>query len=153
VLGSGREQIEKELGKANVLIVENRNWQRGIGTSIRAGVHQIIDRERNIDAIVLLVCDQPSVDAGVIKKLIALREKTTKSIVASSYVKTLGVPALFDHSCFQELLALDDTTGAKPVILRDRDRVIEVRFPEGKIDIDTAEDYKRLKHLDDAAAT
>jgi molybdenum cofactor cytidylyltransferase len=31
VLGSGREQIEKELEKANVLIVENRNCNRELG--------------------------------------------------------------------------------------------------------------------------
>jgi molybdenum cofactor cytidylyltransferase len=65
-----------------LLIVENRNWQRGIGTSIRAGVQHVIDRERDVDAIALLACDQPFADAGVIKKLIALREKTGKPIVA-----------------------------------------------------------------------
>jgi hypothetical protein len=35
-------------------------------------------------------------------------------------------------------------SGAKSVIVRNRQRVTEVIFPEGKIDIDTAEDYKRL---------
>jgi molybdenum cofactor cytidylyltransferase len=107
----------------------------------------VIDRDRDVDAVLLLVCDQPFVDARVIKELIALREKTGKPIVASSYGETLGVPALFGHCCFHELLAIDDTSGAKAVILRNRERVIEVRFPEGKIDIDTAEDYKRLAHL------
>lgn len=144
VLGSSRQQIENDLEKTNVLIVENRNWQQGIGTSIRAGVQLVIDRERDVDAIVLLVCDQPFVDPRVIKKLITLRKKTGKPIVASSYAETLGVPALFDRSCFHELLALDDTRGAKPIILRHRERVTEVMFPEGKVDIDTAEDYERL---------
>ena len=92
----------------------------------------------------LLVCDQPFADAGVIKGLIELRQKTNKSIVASAYAETLGVPAFFDHSCFEELLALSDDSGAKSIILRDRKRVAELRFPEGNIDIDTEEDYEKL---------
>jgi molybdenum cofactor cytidylyltransferase len=54
------------------------------------------------------------------------------------------VPALFDRSCFPELLALDDTSGAKAIILSNRERVAEFPFPEGKIDIDTAADYEKL---------
>jgi molybdenum cofactor cytidylyltransferase len=65
--------------------------------------------------------------------------------VASSYSSTLGVPALFDHSCFPELLALDDKSGAKAIILSNPERVAEFAFPEGRIDIDTTEDLERLK--------
>ena len=92
----------------------------------------------------LLVCDQPFVDAKTIEELIALRAKTEKTIVASSYSDTLGVPALFDRSCFQELLALNDASGAKAIILSNRERVAEFPFPQGKIDIDTVEDLEQL---------
>jgi molybdenum cofactor cytidylyltransferase len=92
----------------------------------------------------LLTCDQPFLKTDTIERLIATREKTKKVIVASSYSETLGVPALFDRSCFQELLALDDETGAKAIILSNRERVVELLFPEGKIDIDTAADYEKL---------
>jgi molybdenum cofactor cytidylyltransferase len=93
---------------------------------------------------VLLACDQPFVSARTIEQLIALREKTKKAIVASSYSDTLGVPALFDHSCFAEFLALNDETGAKTIILANRKRVAEFPFPEGKIDIDTPADLENL---------
>jgi len=36
----------------------------------------------------------------------------------------------------------DDDSGAKPIILSDRQRVAEFPFPEGKIDIDTMEDLE-----------
>ncbi len=77
--------------------------------------------------------------------MIKLRETTKNSIVASSYADTLGVPALFDRSLFQELLSLGDKAGAKSVIFRNRERVAEFVFPEGKIDIDTREDWQKLK--------
>ena len=144
VLGSKREQIELELTKIDVIVAENQNWRRGIGSSIRVGVESAVNQVPDIEAIVLLTCDQPFVKTDTIECLIAMREKTKKAIVASSYSETLGVPALFARSCFQELLALDDETGAKAIILSNRERVAELLFPEGKIDIDTAADYEKL---------
>ena len=144
VLGSKREQIERELKETDVIVAENEDWRRGIGSSIRVGVESAVNQAPNIEAIVLLTCDQPFIKTDTIERLIAMREKTKKAIVASSYSETLGVPALFDRSCFQELLALDDETGAKAIILSNRERVAELLFPEGKIDIDTAADYEKL---------
>ena len=144
VLGSKREQIERELKETDAIVAENKDWRRGIGSSIRVGVESAVNQAPNIEAILLLTCDQPSLKTNTIERLIATRKKTKKAIVASSYSETLGVPALFDRSCFQELLALDDETGAKVIILSNRERVAELLFPEGKIDIDTAADYKKL---------
>jgi molybdenum cofactor cytidylyltransferase len=144
VIGAHHEEVERELKAEGATIVENENWRLGIGTSIRTGVRRLIDNAPTLEAVVLLVCDQPFVDARTIARLITLREKTKRAIIASSYANTLGVPALFDRSCFQELLALDNATGAKTVILSNRERVAEFPFPEGKIDIDTLDDYEKL---------
>src|SRR6266699_654730 len=101
-------------------------------------VRRVVDtaKDANCSAIVVVL--------GSKRKQIERELKETEAIVASSYSETLGVPALFDRSCFQELLALDDETGAKAIILSNRERVAEVLFPEGKIDIDTAADYEKL---------
>ena len=80
----------------------------------------------------------------MIDGLIKLRRETRKPIVAASYAGTLGVPALFDRRLLPELLRLDDSAGAKSIILSNRDQAAEFPFPEGKIDIDTAEDWERL---------
>ena len=144
VLGSKREQIERELKETDAIVTENKDWRRGIGSSIRLGVESAVNQAPDIEAIVLLTCDQPFLKTDTIECLIAMRGKTKKAIVASSYSETLGVPALFDRSCFQELLALDDETGAKAIILSNRERVAELLFPEGKIDIDTVADYEKL---------
>jgi molybdenum cofactor cytidylyltransferase len=125
-------------------MVRNAQWQRGIGSSIRCGIHGLTNTSPDIDASVLLVCDQPAVDVRVIERLIALRETTGKSIVASSYADTLGVPALFTRSVFEELLSLGDKAGAKSIVLRSRERVASLSFPEGRFDIDTWEDWEEL---------
>jgi molybdenum cofactor cytidylyltransferase len=79
--------------------------------------------------------------------LVATHEATKKDIVASSYADTVGVPALFDRSCFPELLSLGDETGAKSIILQNPGRVAQVAFPEGAMDIDTWEDWQKFNVL------
>ena len=144
VIGSNDEKIHPELAHAKVIEVRNANWQRGIGSSIRSGVQALIDYAPDVAAILLLVCDQPAVNARVIENLIATRETTKKEIVASSYADTVGVPALFDRSLFERLLSLGDEAGAKSIILQNLDRVAQFAFPEGAIDIDTWEDWGKL---------
>jgi molybdenum cofactor cytidylyltransferase len=136
--------ISSELKNTGATIVANPNWKCGIGTSIRAGVQHLIHIASGVEATVLLACDQPFVGRAVIDGLIILHHETRKPIVAASYAGTLGVPVLFDRSFLPELLRLDDSAGAKSIILSNRDQVAEFPFPEGEIDIDTAEDWQRF---------
>jgi molybdenum cofactor cytidylyltransferase len=144
VIRSEHEKLYREFDDAGVVTVHNHQWSRGIGSSIRCGIQGLINGSSDVEASVLLVCDQPAVDARVIERLIALRETTGKSIVASSYADTLGVPALFSRSVFEELLSLGDKAGAKSIVLQSRERVASFSFPEGQIDIDTWEDWEKL---------
>jgi len=138
------ELITSELKKTGATIVANSNWKCGIGTSIRTGIQHLLDTAPGVEATVLLTCDQPYVDRAVIDGLITLHRETRKPIVAASYAGTLGVPALFDRGRLPELLRLDDSAGAKSTILSNRDQVAEFPFPDGKVDIDTAEDWQRF---------
>jgi molybdenum cofactor cytidylyltransferase len=144
VIGSNGEKVHPELANANVMEVRNANWQRGIGSSIRSGVQALISHAPDVEAILLLVCDQPAVSAPFIELLISTREATKKDIVASSYADTVGVPAVFNRFLFKELLALGDESGAKSIILQNPERVAQFAFPEGAIDIDTWEDWEKF---------
>jgi molybdenum cofactor cytidylyltransferase len=144
VIGNNGEKIHRELAHANVIEVQNANWQRGIGSSIRIGVRALTNHQPDVDAILLLVCDQPAVNAVLVEGLIATYRATKKEIVASSYADTIGVPALFNRGLFEELLSLDEECGAKSIILQDPERVAQFTFPEGAIDIDTWGDWYQL---------
>ena len=136
--------ISSELKKTGATIVANPNWKCGIGTSIRAGIQHLLEIAPEVEATVLLTCDQLFVDRAAIDGLITLHHETRKPIVAASYAGTLGVPALFDRSRLPELRGLDDSAGGKSIILSNRNQVAEFPFPEGEIDIDTAEDCQRF---------
>jgi molybdenum cofactor cytidylyltransferase len=137
-----RHGLERALAGSEAILVENSEWHHGVGTSIRAGVRAIGTSE--VEAVVLLVCDQPLVDSTTIALLRARREQTGKPIIASAYAETLGVPALFDRSFFDALTNLPEAEGAKSLIMSHPEKVAEIAFPNGAIDIDTPMDWERL---------
>lgn len=140
VVGDDAERIEADLRGTSARLVENAAWRLGVGTSIRRGLEHLLQ----LDAVVLLACDQPFVDAAVIEALIAEARTSGKAIVASSYAQTLGIPALFDRSCFSSLLALANDSGAKALIEADPGRVARIPFERGALDIDTPADFARF---------
>jgi molybdenum cofactor cytidylyltransferase len=145
VAGHACDRIEIELRGTPAVVVENAEWQRGLGTSVRCGLRHLLSSRPEIDAAVLLACDQPFLDASVIGSLIETQEKSGKPIVASSYASTLGVPALFHRSCFESLLALPDDSGAKMLIESRSAEVARIKFEKGAIDIDTPGDFEQIR--------
>jgi molybdenum cofactor cytidylyltransferase len=144
VTGEDSAQITSELTRFTVTIAINPGWSSGVGSSIRVGVQRAMDFAADLDASLLLSCDQPFVTAAVLAQLIQLRLTSGKPIVASAYAMTLGIPALFDRSCFPDLLRLKEDSGAKKIILARPHDVVSFDFPAGEIDIDTVADYKKL---------
>src|SRR4029453_11252888 len=144
VTGNAHAEVKNALAATNAILAPNGQWSEGVGTSIRVGIQHVIENAPEVDAAMLLVSDQPFVDSDLLRGLIALHSKTGKSIVASAYADTLGVPALFDPSMFQELLRLDSHSGAKTIILSNRARVAEFSFPKGNVDVDTLQDLKSI---------
>lgn len=140
VVGSERKKIAGNLHDLEVIILPNDSWRRGIGTSIRTGVAALKD----CDALIILACDQPHVGATLIRQLVARHEETQKPMVASAYAGTLGVPALFGRSSFEQLSLLGDDEGAKILFSARPNEVAQVDFPGGAVDLDTPGDWARL---------
>lgn len=144
VTGDTRTLIEAELRESTAVVVENPDWRRGLGTSIRCGLRYLIKAAPEFNAVMLMACDQPFVEARTLVALVAEQATSGKPIVASSYANTLGIPALFDRSCFEALLALPDESGAKALIESQPHDVAQIEFEKGAIDIDTPADFERL---------
>ena len=144
VVGSDAAQVTPILAGLPVCIIEHSNWSNGLGSSIAVGVKHAITVAPELDAAILLTCDQPFVNADALRRIMQLHLETGKAVVASAYAETLGVPALFDRSCFEDLLQLTGDSGAKGVILARRRDVVPFSFPAAGIDIDTAADYESL---------
>jgi len=142
VVGSQADAMRSALADLPLEIVENANWARGMGTSIREGLNTV-SLNPVVAAVVVMLCDQPAVTAELIDTMIDRHESTRSPIVASFYLEIAGVPALFDRSMFDELLRLEDAAGARQVIHRHSAVVASIPFVEGAADLDTPEDYQR----------
>ena len=144
VLGSGKDAIKKELEQKQVFILENSSWESGMASSISCGITNLQELAPESKAVILMVCDQPFVNAKLLNNLITKHKDTRQSIVASSYANTLGTPALFHQSLFSELLVLEGESGAKSLIKKYSLQTGFVSFDQGSIDIDTRENYRNL---------
>jgi molybdenum cofactor cytidylyltransferase len=140
VLGAGADRLRGELDGLAVTVAENPVWELGPGTSLRAGLAAAAGAE----AVVVLQCDQPLVDADHVRRLVAAHQSTRSPMAASGYAGTVGAPALFARACFPELRALAPSVGAKQLLARTPDEVAVVPFPDAAVDVDTAEDYVSL---------
>jgi len=145
VLGAQAERMRMELAGLEFRVVENEQWHLGMGSSVRCGLNALLALAPNVDAAVFAVCDQPFLTAGVLNSLADAHTQNGALIAACAYGGTVGVPALFARALFSELLALPDEAGAKQILTRHLSDVVRVPFPEGLTDIDTPEDYARLR--------
>lgn len=155
VLGANANELQHEIDDLLVRSVINERWAEGMGSSIQVGVRALktYDRADRIEALVLMLCDQPSVTAAVIDNLVTTYHSNSKGIIASQYGRTLGVPALFGRKYFDELATISGTKGAKHLITAHATEVLRVPFPKGITDIDTPEDYQLLLRAMDLSAS
>ncbi|MFZ2906841.1 MAG: NTP transferase domain-containing protein [Cyclobacteriaceae bacterium] len=144
VLGSRFEEHREILKGKQVDIIFNANWKTGIGSSIKTGLRHLLSKKPKTEAAIIMVCDQPLLRPQHLKMLFEKHHHTKATLVASAYSGTVGVPALFASRHFDEILELKDDEGAKKIIHQYPIETID--FPEGAIDLDTPEDYKKFLH-------
>jgi len=143
VLGANRDEIKKTFSGASIPNIPNPHFEKGMSTSIKIGLEYMLRFEQP-DQVIIMLCDQPFVDAKLLNKLIAAQEKEGKGIVACAYSKTVGVPILFGKAYFKELMELTGDEGAKQIALAHEEDLATIAFTKGKVDIDTEEDLKDL---------
>lgn len=152
VLGAFADKVGEELNDLSVEKVVNKEWKKGMGGSIHKGLAALRAGHLDLEAVILMLCDQPKVSPLTIHRLVDKYSKTGMPIVASKYDDTVGVPALFGYEMFGELLALEGKGGAKALIDKYEDTLVTtVRAPEAKFDVDTPEDVEALNRLAAAA--
>ena len=150
VLGYRAHVMREEIVDLNALMVVNQEWPEGMSSSIRCGLRRALESTApaEIEAAILMLCDQPYVTSRAIERLIDAYRESRAPVVASEYGagggKTLGVPALFSRALFPELMALHGAQGAKRLIAQHRAEAAVVAMLEAAFDVDTPGDYRAL---------
>src|ERR1700761_2240537 len=58
VLGANAAEIEPGIKNNNITILHNANWEEGMSSSIRTAIKHL-EKDPEIDAAVMMLCDQP----------------------------------------------------------------------------------------------
>jgi molybdenum cofactor cytidylyltransferase len=141
VLGANSDVIQAAVDLSAVRTIANPDWQQGVASSIRAGIQALPD---TATAALILLCDQPLINAVHLQTLLKLWQDNQHHIVASQYPNSVGVPALFPAEYFPQLLALTGDKGAKALLKKFADKVLTLSLPEAELDIDNVADIEYL---------
>ncbi|TYA92110.1 nucleotidyltransferase family protein [Seonamhaeicola marinus] len=146
ILGANSENIKKTVSSSQITFIDNPKWKEGLSTSIVKGINYLETLEKTFDAVLIMLCDQPFINAHYIDLLMDTFAKNPKSIIASNYGGKHGVPAIFPKKTFQYLAKLEGDKGAKEVLNNGFFNVISVTPKSKEVlkDIDTPEDYESL---------
>ena len=145
VLGANYDRIYAEIKHHAIDILENRDWNSGLGKSIATGVSYVLRNAFECDGILILLPDQPLITPAYLRSQIEAFGPGRDQIIATSYEKgKQGVPVLFDAVYFEALANLNDDRGAKSLLQENAAHVQVVPGEDFVSDIDTMEDYERL---------
>lgn len=138
VLGSPNSDIVTVVRNCGINYISNPHFQKGLSSSIAMGIEFL--SQKDLDAVLITLGDQPLVDALSLNKLIKSFELNPKKISATSYVNNKGVPAIFPKKYFKNLTELEGDSGAKNLLNTEDVESIEIN-KDKLIDIDTKQDY------------
>jgi molybdenum cofactor cytidylyltransferase len=91
--------------------------------------------------------DHPFLDSTLIDLLLARFLDSERDICVPCYKGRRGVPVSFASRFYDEIMAIRGDIGAREIVLKNPESVLEVELQDDDsfIDIDTEEDLDRLK--------
>lgn len=139
VLGHEAEAVRtgaRLLDDPRLRIVVNEDWAEGLASSLRTG----LAASEDADALLVVLGDQPGVDAEVIGRLLAAWRAGAR-IAAVFHAGRLTHPVVFDRGLFPALRLLHGDVGARAIVKTHWDEVALIEGPSLQ-DLDTPSDYE-----------
>lgn len=144
VLGFRAKEVASELPEGDIKTVVNPDFKEGMSTSLKSGLKEI---STDSNAVLIVLADQPLLERKVINDLINEYERTDNHIVAPIYKGQRGNPVLIDLFLKGNLLKIEGDIGGREILKSRKDEVllVEVDTPSVILDVNTAEDVKRVR--------
>jgi molybdenum cofactor cytidylyltransferase len=119
-----------------------------MATSLHAGLAAV---PRTARAALVLLVDQPRVDAAAITRIVTAWRLRPGVPAAARYDERVGVPAVLPRRYWPALMALQGDQDAR-ALLRGGAAPTLVDMPEAALDIDTPADVEKLRRGNQPAA-
>ena len=145
VTGRDADQISAALDGVSVETVHNADFAHGLSTSLKRGLEAL---PADTDAVLVCLGDMPMVGADAINRLIAaFNPAEQRSICVPVFNGERGNPVLWGRRHFAAMMALTGDRGAKALLARNSDELVEVAMTDAGVltDVDTPEALAKLR--------
>ncbi|HYA11483.1 MAG TPA: nucleotidyltransferase family protein [Thermodesulfovibrionales bacterium] len=141
VLGPRGNEILDTIKDLPVKIVFNKNPESEMAESVRIGLRTIAESS---SGVLVSLSDHPLVKADTFKKIVHCHFETPDKILIPLYEGQRGHPSLFPKIIIEEVFA---GLNLRDIIHNDpnRIRLLEVKDEGIVLDIDTREDYDKIR--------
>lgn len=140
VLGAEADRIRDAMDMGRARVVINEHHADGMSTSLRAGVAAL---GTDVDRVVVILGDQPDVDAPLIDRLLDAQEASGRPASAVDFDGLLHPPAVLTRQLWPRIEELRGDVGLRQVLRDNPGAVAPVpasRPSRRPVDIDTPED-------------
>jgi molybdenum cofactor cytidylyltransferase len=145
-LGADAESVATHTPVARAELVVNPAYADGPATSL--GVGLAAAGGVGCGAVMLLLGDQPGVDASLIDTVRDEWDRGRPFAVVTGYRDGVGHPIVFSPAALDELKHLDGEKPAWRLLQENRDRVGEARVERLRpVDVNTRDDYVAVRDL------
>ena len=141
VLGAYYEEILPKMDQEGVEVVINHYWAEGQSTSVKAGVSALPE---NVRGAIFLLADQPQIPVQLIVSIMETAWKRN-TVVLPVIMGKRANPVYFPKQNFPELLNLEGDQGGRAVLNQFPTTLLEWLDEDMAGDMDTPEDYERLR--------
>jgi len=123
VLGAAADQVRATADLSGTMVVVNRSWGTGIGSSIRLGLDALPDPR--IEAVVVVPVDMPGLTTAAVRRVAAL--PYPEALVCATYEGLRGYPMLFGRRHWAGIAALANAdVGARPYLMAHKDEIVDI---------------------------
>lgn len=151
VTGGAAEAVSAAIRPYAVQQVFNPDYRDGeMMRSIQVGLRSLADEIR---AALLVLGDQPQIEAGVIRQILSAYYETGNELIVPSYQMRRGHPWLVGRGLWPDILSLEPPANMRDFFSRKNAQIYYVTVETASVlkDIDTPEEYERQRPRLDTA--
>ncbi|WP_286234780.1 nucleotidyltransferase family protein [Thalassotalea sediminis] len=136
VVGCQAQVIAHSIEHLPVHIVNNLDWQLGMGSSITHGIKAL---PNHITAVMLLLVDQWQLTPKLLNTFVQAWRRAPEKIHCATKTQdnVQGPPVIFPYTYFRTLSEQKPSSGAKRLLKKHMHSVISLPLDEAFVDLDT----------------
>ncbi len=143
VLGHEAEKIQPLIQAYPVVVVINRDFEKGMSSSIRCAMEQL---EPSCGSVLIALGDQPFIQGRIVNRLIDEYLGSDKGIAYPIHAGKRGHPIILDRKYEDEIKLLEGDIGCRQILEAHPEDHLAVEVEDERIlwDIDSPADYNLL---------